>query len=102
MNASDVRSMHRRENSCAVPRRSGFLQVLNGRLMSVAQGKAGGAHGDARTARACNYRPALLLMALALIRPSSGMRMIVLGLLLAAAALVGMDLGLRNLLSGLT
>ena len=36
---------------------------------------------------------ALVLMALALIRPSSGMRMIVLGLLLAAAALVGMGLG---------
>ena len=45
---------------------------------------------------------ALVLMALALIRPSSGMRMIVLGLLLAAAALVGMGLGLRNLLSELT
>ena len=45
---------------------------------------------------------ALVLMALALIRPSSGMRMIVLGLLLAAAALVGMGLGLRNLLSALT
>jgi hypothetical protein len=45
---------------------------------------------------------ALVLMALALIRPSSGMRMIVLGLLLAAAALVGMGLGFRNLLSVLT
>jgi hypothetical protein len=45
---------------------------------------------------------ALVLMALALIRPSSGMRMIVLGLLLAAAALVGMSLGFRNLLSTLT
>jgi hypothetical protein len=45
---------------------------------------------------------ALLLMALALIRPSSGTRMIVLGLLLAAAALVGMGLGFRNLLSALT
>ena len=33
---------------------------------------------------------ALVLMALALIRPSSGMRMIALGLLLAAAAVVGM------------
>ena len=44
----------------------------------------------------------LVLMALALIRPSSGMRMIVLGLLLAAAALIGMGLGLRNLLSALT
>ena len=45
---------------------------------------------------------ALVLMALALIRPSSGMRMIVLGLLLAAAALVGTGLGFRNLLSTLT
>jgi hypothetical protein len=45
---------------------------------------------------------ALALMALTLIRPSSGMRMVVLGLLLAAAALVGMGLGFRNLLSGLT
>ena len=45
---------------------------------------------------------ALVLMVLALIRPSSGMRMIVLGLLLAAAALVGMGLGFRNLLSALT
>ncbi len=44
---------------------------------------------------------ALVLMALALIRPSSGTRMIVLGLLLAAAALVGMGLGFRNLLSAL-
>ncbi len=44
---------------------------------------------------------AVVLMALALIRPSSGMRMIVLGLLLAAAAMVGMGLGLRNLLSAL-
>jgi hypothetical protein len=45
---------------------------------------------------------ALVLMALALIRPSSGTRIIVLGLLLAAAALVGMGLGFRNLLSALT
>jgi hypothetical protein len=45
---------------------------------------------------------ALMLMALALIRPSSGMRMIVLGLLLAAAVLVWMGLGLRDLLSALT
>ena len=45
---------------------------------------------------------ALVLMALALIRPSSGMRMIVFGLLLAAAALIGMGLGSRNLLSALT
>jgi hypothetical protein len=48
------------------------------------------------------FAGALVLMALALIRPSSGMRMIVLGLLLAAAALVGMGVGLRNLLSALT
>jgi hypothetical protein len=41
-------------------------------------------------------------MVLALIRPSSGMRMIVLGLLLAAAAVVGMGLGLRDLLRALT
>jgi hypothetical protein len=45
---------------------------------------------------------ALVLIALTLIRPSSGMRMIVLGLLLAAAALAGMGLGVRNLLSALT
>jgi hypothetical protein len=45
---------------------------------------------------------ALVLIVLALIRPSSGMRKIVLGLLLAAAALVGMGLGFRNLLSALT
>jgi hypothetical protein len=45
---------------------------------------------------------ALVLMALALVRPSSGMRMIVLGLLLAAAALVGMSLGLRNFVGALT
>ncbi|MBV8507133.1 MAG: hypothetical protein JOZ11_15165 [Alphaproteobacteria bacterium] len=44
----------------------------------------------------------LVLMALTLVRPSSGMRMIVLGLLLAAAALVGMGLGFRNLISALT
>jgi hypothetical protein len=44
---------------------------------------------------------ALVLMALSLVRPSSGMRMIVLGLLLAAAALLGMNLGLRNLLDAL-
>jgi hypothetical protein len=41
-------------------------------------------------------------MALSLVRPSSGMRMIVLGLLLAAAALVGMSLGLRNFVSTIT
>ena len=45
---------------------------------------------------------ALVLMALAVIRPSSGMRVIVLGLLLAAAALVGMGLGVRTLLSAMT
>jgi hypothetical protein len=45
---------------------------------------------------------AVVLMALAVIRPSSGMRMIVLGLLLAAAALVGMGLGVRSLLSVIT
>jgi hypothetical protein len=45
---------------------------------------------------------ALVLMALAVIRPSSGMRMIVLGLLLAAAALVGMGVGLQTLLSALS
>ena len=44
---------------------------------------------------------ALVLMALSLVRPSSGMRMIVLGLLLAATMLVGMSLGLRNLLTAL-
>ena len=45
---------------------------------------------------------ALVLMALALIRPSSGMRMIVCGLLLAAAAMVGMSLGFQKLISTLT
>jgi len=45
---------------------------------------------------------ALVLMALAVIRPSSGMRMIMFGLLLAAVALVGMGLGVRSLLSALT
>ena len=45
---------------------------------------------------------ALVLMALTVIRPSSGMRMIMFGLLLAAAALVGMGLGVRSLLSALT
>jgi hypothetical protein len=45
---------------------------------------------------------ALVLMALALIRPSSGMRMIVLGLLLAAAALIGMGLGLQSLFGALS
>jgi hypothetical protein len=41
---------------------------------------------------------AMVLMALALVRPSSGMRVIVLGLLLAAVALVGMSVGVRHLL----
>ena len=45
---------------------------------------------------------ALVLMALAVTRPSSGMRMIVFGLLLAAVALAGMSLGVRSLLSALT
>ena len=45
---------------------------------------------------------ALVLMALALIRPSSGMRRVVLGLLLAAAAMFGMGLGVRKFLSALT
>jgi hypothetical protein len=45
---------------------------------------------------------ALVLMALAVIRPSSGLRMIMFGLLLAAVALVGMGLGVRSLLSALT
>jgi hypothetical protein len=43
-----------------------------------------------------------VLIVLALIRPSSGTRMIVLGLLLAAVALAGMGLGVRNLLGALT
>jgi len=37
-------------------------------------------------------------MGLVLVRPSSGMRVIVLGLLLAAVALVGMSVGFRHLL----
>ena len=45
---------------------------------------------------------ALVLMALTVIRPSSGMRTIIFGLLLAAAALAGMGLGVRSLLSALT
>jgi hypothetical protein len=45
---------------------------------------------------------AVVLMAFALIRPSSGVRMILVGLLLAAAALVGMGLGVRTLLSAMT
>ena len=42
---------------------------------------------------------ALVLMALAVIRPSSGMRMIAFGLLLAAVVLARMGLGVRSLLS---
>jgi hypothetical protein len=42
---------------------------------------------------------ALVLMALALVRPSSGMRIVVFALLLAVAALLGMSLGLRDLLN---
>jgi hypothetical protein len=38
-------------------------------------------------------------MALTLIRPSSGMRIVVFALLLAVAALLGMSLGLRDLLN---
>ncbi len=45
---------------------------------------------------------ALVLISLAVIRPSSGMRMIVLALVLAAAALAGMGLGVRSLLSAIT
>jgi hypothetical protein len=45
---------------------------------------------------------ALVLMALALIRPSSGMRMIAFGLLLAAVVLAGMGVGVRSLVSALT
>jgi hypothetical protein len=41
---------------------------------------------------------ALVLMALALVRPSSGMRIIVFGLLVAAAALLVMNLGLKSFL----
>jgi len=45
---------------------------------------------------------ALVLMALTLVRPSSGLRMIVLGLLLAAAALVGLSLGVRDFVDAIT
>jgi hypothetical protein len=38
-------------------------------------------------------------MALTLIRPSSGMRIVVFALLLAVATLLGMSLGLRDLLN---
>jgi hypothetical protein len=42
---------------------------------------------------------ALVLMALTLVRPSSGMRIVVFALLLAIAALLGMSMGLRDLLN---
>jgi hypothetical protein len=42
---------------------------------------------------------ALVLMALVLVRPSSGMRIVVLMLLLVGAALAGMTLGFRDLMS---
>jgi hypothetical protein len=42
---------------------------------------------------------ALVLMALTLVRPFSGMRIVVFALLLAVAALLGMSLGLRDLLN---
>jgi hypothetical protein len=42
---------------------------------------------------------ALVLMALVLVRPSSGMRIVVLMLLLVGAALAGMTLGFRDLIS---
>ena len=44
----------------------------------------------------------LVLMALTLVRPSSGMRMAVLGLLLAAAVLFGMNLGLKSWLTAMS
>ena len=59
---------------------------------------AGGNCDGSRTRRAGNPELALVLMALTLVRPSSGLRIIVFGLLLAAAAMVGMGLGLRGLL----
>jgi len=42
---------------------------------------------------------ALVLMALAVVRPSNGMRIIVLMLLLAAAVLVGASLGFKDLMN---
>jgi hypothetical protein len=42
---------------------------------------------------------ALVLIALVLVRPSSGMRIVVLMLLLVGAALAGMTLGFRDLMS---
>ena len=44
---------------------------------------------------------ALMLMVLTLVRPSSGMRIVVFALLLAVAALFGMSLGLRDLLNAI-
>jgi hypothetical protein len=42
---------------------------------------------------------ALVLMALAVVRPSTGMRIVVLMLLLAAAVLVGVSLGFKDLMN---
>lgn len=42
---------------------------------------------------------ALVLMALTLVRPSSGMRIVVLAFLLAAAALAGMAWGFKELMN---
>ena len=44
----------------------------------------------------------LVLMALTLVRPSSGMRMVVFGVLLAAVALLAMNLGFKSLLTGMS
>ena len=44
----------------------------------------------------------LVLMALTMVRPSSGMRMVIFGILLAAAALLGMNLGFKNLLNAVS
>jgi len=44
----------------------------------------------------------LVLMALTLVRPSSGMRMVVFGVLLAAVALLVMNLGFKSLLTGMS
>jgi hypothetical protein len=44
----------------------------------------------------------LVLMALTLVRPSSGMRMVVIGVLLAAVALLAMNLGFKSLLMGMS
>lgn len=42
---------------------------------------------------------ALVLMALVVVRPSSGMRIVVLMLLLAGAVLLGLSFGFRDLMS---